>query len=173
MIKRLAAAAAVTALALPAAADAHVTVQPGSAPAGSFHRLDVRVPNERDDKGTVKVDLRLPNGFYFASYEKVPGWKVKVTRSKLDRPVDLGGFSVSSRVTRIVWTGDRKQGIIEPDQFQDFGLSVRVPDGTAGTVLRLKAYQTYAGGERVAWTGGEDAETPAPTLTLTAATGHH
>ena len=28
-------------------------------------RSSVRVPNERDDKGTIKVDVRFPDGFYF------------------------------------------------------------------------------------------------------------
>ena len=56
----------------PAAAQAHVTLQPDTAPAGGFTRLDVRVPNERDDAGTTKVDVQLPPGFIAASYEPVP-----------------------------------------------------------------------------------------------------
>ena len=34
---------------------AHVTLQPERVPAGGFTRLDVRVPNERDDAATTKV----------------------------------------------------------------------------------------------------------------------
>ena len=48
-------------------------VQPDTGPAGGFTRLDVRVPNERDDAGTTKVDVQLPPGFIAASYEPVPG----------------------------------------------------------------------------------------------------
>ena len=88
------AAVAAAALAVPAAASAHVTLNPREATAGSFGKLDVRVPNERDNKGTIKVDVRLPDGLYFLSYQKVPGWKVRVYKEKLDQPVDLGGFSV-------------------------------------------------------------------------------
>ena len=69
----IAAGAAAAILAAPAIASAHVTVNPREAAAGGFTVLDVRVPNERDNKGTVKVDLRLPDGFYFLSYKKVPG----------------------------------------------------------------------------------------------------
>jgi uncharacterized protein len=47
------AALALTALVAPAAAQAHVTVQPNHAAAGAFTRLDVRVPTERDDASTV------------------------------------------------------------------------------------------------------------------------
>ena len=132
----LAALTAAAALALPAAAGAHVTLQPRQAVAGSFSKLDVRVPNERDNKGTIKVDLRLPDGFYFLSYQKVPGWTARVYRRTLDRPVDLGGFAVDERYTRIVWRAKKpKRDRIAPGQFQDFPLSVRVPDGAAGTQL--------------------------------------
>ena len=165
-----AAVAATATLAFPAAAGAHVTLQPGSAPAGSFSKFDVRVPNERDDKGTIKVDVRFPDGFYFLSYQKVPGWKARVFKKKLDTPVDLGGFSVDERFTRVVWTARKpRRDRIAPGQFQDFPLSVRVPDGAAGTQLVFRAFQTYQRGERVRWTGAPGSDTPAPRVTLTAA----
>ncbi len=165
----IAAGAAAALLAAPAVASAHITVNPREAAAGSFSVMTVRVPNERDNKGTVKVDLRLPNGFYFASYKKVPGWTAKLTKERLPSPVDLGGFSVDRQVTRIVWTGNPKRGgIIRPDQFEEFDLSVRVPDGAVGSQLVFRAFQTYRGGERVRWTGAPDSETPAPRVTLTA-----
>ena len=82
---RTVAAAVAAALALPAAASAHVTLQPSTAPADGFTRLDVRVPNERDDAATVKVDVQLPPGFAFVSYEPRPGWKVAVERGKAER----------------------------------------------------------------------------------------
>ena len=48
-------------------------------------------------------------------------------------------------------------------------MSVRVPDGQAGSQLLFRAYQTYRGGERVAWTGADpEAETPEPRVTLAA-----
>lgn len=36
---------------------AHVTIQPPEAPTGSFFRFVVRVPNERPDTATTKVDV--------------------------------------------------------------------------------------------------------------------
>ncbi|MCW3009438.1 MAG: nuclear export factor, partial [Solirubrobacterales bacterium] len=64
-------AAAVSVLALPAAATAHVTVNPKQAPAGAYTVLDVRVPTERDDASTVKVVVKMPPGIVSASYEPV------------------------------------------------------------------------------------------------------
>jgi uncharacterized protein YcnI len=167
-------AIAAAALAAPAAAGAHVTLQPDSAPAGGFARLDVRVPNERDDAGTVKVDVQMPPGVATASYEPVPGWTVKVTRERLDEPIDVHGEAVTEQVSRVTWTGDPgKGGIIEPGQFQDFGLSLRVPDGKPGDALTFKALQTYQGGEVVRWIGPPDGEEPAPVVTLAAAEDEH
>ena len=59
----LAATSPAVALAAPAA-QAHVTLNPRSVTANSFGRLDVRVPNERDDAGTKTVVVYFPDGFY-------------------------------------------------------------------------------------------------------------
>jgi periplasmic copper chaperone A len=163
MRRTIPAVIAAVALCAPAAAGAHVTLQPDSAPAGGFARLDVRVPNERDDAGTVKVAVQMPPGVATASYEPVPGWTVKVTRERLDEPIDVHGEPVTEQVSRVTWTGDpRAGGIIAPGQFQDFGLSLRVPDGDAGQKLTFKALQTYESGEVVRWIGPEESDEPAP-----------
>jgi periplasmic copper chaperone A len=163
---------AVFALVLPATAAAHVTIQPDTAPAGGFTRLDVRVPNERDDAGTVEVAVQMPPGIASASYEPVPGWSVEITQRKADQSIEVEGLQVDKEIDRITWTGTPDRGgIIRPGEFQDFGLSLRMPDGEPGSALTFKALQTYRGGEVVRWIGAPDADEPAPTVTLTAAEG--
>ena len=157
-------------LAAPAVADAHVTLQPKQAPAGGFVRLDVRVPNERDDANTTKVDVKFPPGFAEASYQKVPGWTVKVTKAKLAKPIQTDDGAVTEGVSRITWTADSTADGIPPGAFQDFGLSVQVP-GKAGDTLTFKALQTYSNGTVVRWIGPEGSDTPAPTVQVTAAGG--
>jgi uncharacterized protein YcnI len=156
-------------LALAPAAGAHVTIQPPEAPAGGFTRLDVRVPNERDNADTTKVVVQLPPGFLSVSYEPAPGWDVKLTMRKLDKPVEQFGEQVTEEVGRVTFTGDGETGLIRPGQFQDFGLSVAVPEGKPGSKLTFKALQTYTGGEVVRWIGPPDSEEPAPQVELTAA----
>ena len=156
-------------LALAPAAGAHVTLQPEQAPAGGFTRLDVRVPNERDNANTTKVEVQMPPGFLSVSYEPVPGWDVQLTMRKLDKPVEQFGEQVTEEVGRITFTGDGDTGVIRPDEFQDFGLSVAVPDGRPGSMLTFKALQTYSNGEVVRWIGPPDSEEPAPRVELTAA----
>ena len=162
-------AAVGAALLVPASAQAHVTLNPREAEAGGFTQLDVRVPTERDDAATTKVDLQLPAGFAFASYEPRPGWSVKVIKSKLATPVKTDDGEVTEQVTRVVWTGTGNGiGKIGPGQFMNFPLSVQIP-GKAGDTLTFKALQTYSDGEVVRWIGDESSDNPAPTVSITAA----
>jgi uncharacterized protein len=157
-------------LALPSLAGAHVTVQPRELAAGGFTKIDIRVPNERDDAGTTKVDVQLPDGFYSVSYQPVQGWRARIVREKLDEPVEgEGDEPITEQVRRVTFTGDGRRGIIRPGQFQDFPLSVRIPEGRPGQKLKFPAIQTYDSGEVVRWIEPEDSEQPAPLVTLTAA----
>lgn len=162
-MRRLLATGVVALLAAPAAAEAHVTVQPKELPAGGFARIDVRVPNERDDAGTTKVEVRLPPGFLSVSYQPVPGWKARIVKEKLDTPIEQHGEQITEQVDRVIFTG----GVIGPGQFQDFPLSVGVPEGKPGAALKFPALQTYRGGEVVRWIGPEDSDDPAPVVRLT------
>jgi periplasmic copper chaperone A len=165
------AAALAVALALAPAAGAHVTLQPEQAPAGGFTRLDVRVPNERDNAGTTKVEVQFPPGFLFVSYEPVPNWDIEIAMRKLDKPVEQFGEQITEEVDRVTFTGNGEAGVIQPGEFQDFGLSLGMPEGKVGSKLTFKALQTYSNGEVVRWIGPPDAEEPAPQVELTAAEG--
>src|SRR3954470_8251077 len=166
--RKLAAATAVAVLALPAAAQAHVTLQPDQAPAGAFTVLDVRVPTERDNASTAKVDVKFPAGFAAASYQAVSGWRVRVIKKTLDKPIQTDDGPITEGVDRMVWTRTSRSGGIKPGQFQDFPISVQIP-GKAGDKLTFKALQTYNNGEIVRWIGAAGSDPPAPLVTVTAA----
>ncbi|ADB54174.1 DUF1775 domain-containing protein [Conexibacter woesei] len=169
----LAASAATAALALPSAAQAHVTLNPKSIPADSYQVLSVRVPNEDDKAATTKVQLQFPAGFASASYEAQAGWKAKLVTRRLARPLQTAYGPVDREVASITWTGTRRGlGRIAPGQFRDFRISVKVP-GRAGDTLTFGALQTYSNGTVVRWTGRPDADKPAPTVRLTAAERAH
>lgn len=154
-------------LAAPAAASAHVTLQPSQAPAGGYTVLDVRVPNERDDASTTKVRVQLPDGFLSVSTQPVPGWSSSVKTSKLDTPVEVEGTKVDQQVSELDLTATGKS--IAPGHFQDFPISVKLPDDKVGSKLTFKALQIYSDGKVVRWIGPPDADQPAPQVTLTAA----
>ncbi len=166
-------AVVIASLGLAAVAQAHVTLQPDSVPAGGFARLDVRVPNERD-QATEKVEVQLPSGFLFLSYEPVEGWTVDVKMKKLAEPVEEHGEMITEQVDTVTFTADSPEAAIQPGQFRDFGLSVGLPaDAAEGDVLTFLALQAYDDGEVVRWIGDPDSEEPAPQVTLTAAEEEH
>jgi uncharacterized protein YcnI len=166
--RKVAVATAIATLAIPAAAQAHVTLQPNRAPAGAFMVLDVRVPTERDNASTSKVDVQFPDGFAAASYQAVPGWRVRVIKKKLATPIQTDDGPITEGVNRMVWSRTSRRGGIKPGQFQDFPISVQIP-GKAGDKLTFKALQTYSDGEVVRWIGATGSDTPAPQVTVTAA----
>ena len=163
-----AAAAAVgigTALALasPLAAIAHVSVTPAEAEPGAYAQLTFRVPNESDTAGTVRLEVTLPEDTPFASvsYQPVAGWTTTVTTTPLPEPVEVAGNELTEAVTTIVWEA-QPGSQIAPGQFQLFPISVG-PVPEVGSVT-LPAVQTYSDGTVAEWTGGPDAEYPAPVL---------
>jgi uncharacterized protein YcnI len=144
------------ALLAPAAAEAHVTLQPNEAPEGAYTVLDVRVPNESEGENTTKVAVQFPEGFGDVSYQAVPGWNVEVIHQKLKVPIQTDDGPVTEGVKEVVFSG----GKLAPGQFQDFPLSVQIP-GKAGDELTFKAVQTYEK-EIVRWIGAPESEHPAP-----------
>jgi uncharacterized protein len=169
-----AAVAATAVLTLSSPALAHVTVQPeGAAAKGGYAVVNFKVPNERDDASTTKVEVSFPTDHPLASVMPQPldGWKIEVTRSKLDKPLELHGNTITEAVTRVTWTAEGKG--VQPGYFQKFPLSVgALPEDT--DQLAFKALQTYSDKEVVRWIevpreGREEPEHPAPVLALSAA----
>lgn len=162
--------AAACALAMPAAAQAHVSLHPNEVPTGSFATLDIRVPNESDTGNTVKLAVQVPAGFTDVSPEYLPGWSVDVKTAKLAKPVQTADGLVTEGVRQITWTGKGAQGRIPPGQFLNFPISTEIP-GKAGQVLTFKVLQFYDNGEVVRWIGPPESENPAPSIDVTAAGG--
>lgn len=173
-VRRLPVAGALAAggvLLLAGPASAHVSVQPGTAERGGYATVNFKVPNERDNASTVKLEVSLPTDHPLASVmpQPVPGWEVKVTKTKLETPLEMHGQKIDEAPSKITWTADG--GKIEPGQFQQFPVSVgQLPE--KGDELVFKALQTYDNKEVVRWIepakpGGPEPENPAPVLQLT------
>lgn len=150
---------------------AHVSVDPEEAEQGGYSVVNFKVPNERDDAATTKVEVNIPTDHPLASVmpQPVPGWDVKVTKSKLDKPIEMHGEKVTEAVTKLTWTG----GEIGKGEFQQFPVSMgQLPEDADQIVF--KALQTYEDDEVVRWIekpeeGQAEPENPAPVLKLTPA----
>ncbi|MGI5350153.1 YcnI family protein [Streptomyces sp. CA-250714] len=163
--------AAGTVLLVAGPASAHVSVDPEEAAKGGYSTVNFKVPNEKDDSSTVKLEVTFPTDHPLASVmpQPVPGWDIKVEKKKLDKPIEMHGEKITEAVSKVTWSG----GKVEPGQFQQFPVSMgQLPEETDQLVF--KALQTYDNDDVVRWIeepkeGAAEPENPAPVLKLTAA----
>lgn len=130
---------------------AHIDVLPSTAPASTLQTFNLRVPNEKDEP-TVNVRVEFPAGLIVSRFQPKPGWQRQVEK-------DTAG-----RITAAIWSG----GQIGAGEYEDFTFLARTPRQPGKLVW--KAYQTYQGGETVAWAGSEDDELPAPVVQVVEST---
>ncbi|HEX4684531.1 MAG TPA: YcnI family protein [Gemmatimonadaceae bacterium] len=127
----------------------HAVVFPKTSTPGAFERYVLRVPNEKSS-ATTRVEIRFPADVRVTSFEDVPGWQLEVLTDS------------AKRVVGAVWTGT-----LPPQRFVEFPFMAANPK--AETQIVWPAYQTYADGQRVEWTGAEGTRQPASVTTIAAA----
>jgi uncharacterized protein YcnI len=147
-LRRLAVVVASLALVLgiPILAFGHAVVYPRTSAPGAYERYVLRVPNEKTT-ATTRVEIRFPAELRVTSFEDVPGWQLEVLTDS------------AKRIVGAVWTGR-----LAPQRFVELPFMAANPK--SGNRLVWPAYQTYADGERVEWTGGEGSKRPASVTTL-------
>ena len=93
-----------------------------------------------------------------------------MTKRKLATPVKTDDGEITEEIARLTITGTGTGlGKIGPGEFQDFPISVQIPD-KVGQTLWFPTLQTYSNGEIVRWISeDEEADTPAPHVAVTAA----
>jgi uncharacterized protein YcnI len=147
-MSRVAAATIALVLAIPAIVLGHAVVFPKASAPGAYERYVLRVPNERNVP-TTKVEMRFPPEVRVTSFSDVPGWQLDVVRDS------------ASRIVGATWTGS-----LPPERFMEFPFVAVNPK--TGAEIHWPAYQTYANGEKVEWTGAEGSKSPASVTTLSA-----
>jgi len=135
-------------LAVPALGLAHAVVFPKMSNPGAYERYLLRVPNERN-VATTRVEIRFPLDVKVISFADVQGWQIEIQRDS------------ASRIVGAVWTGS-----LAPERFVEFPFVAVNPKTPAQ--IQWPAFQTYADGQRVEWTGAEDSKSPASVTTIAA-----
>lgn len=162
---------AATALVAAVPALAHVTAQPGRAERGGYTVVNMRVPNESDTAGTVKLQVTLPTDHPITGVRTtpVPGWTATMVKAPLPTPIQSHGRTITEAVRTVTWTAAPATRI-GPGEFVEFPLSLGPLPEDADRIL-LPAVQTYDDGEVVAWdqpaaADGSEPERPAPVVLL-------
>jgi periplasmic copper chaperone A len=167
--------ALVTVLGIAVPASAHVTVASDDATkAADDATLTFRVPNERDDAVTMKLDIKFPTKNPIASVKPEPktGWTVTMKTVKFNPPIKTDDGTITSGVGEVVYTATSKAFGIPVNQADSFHLLVGpLPDTDT---VAFPTVQTYSNGTVASWVEpvtdpANPPENPAPVLTLVAA----
>ena len=154
---------------------AHVTLAVDKAPAGSYFKAVLQVPHGCKGAATTGITVLLPEGVQKPRPQPKTGWTLDFKKEKLAQAYDFYGEKVTEDVRQISWT----KGNLPDDQFDEFGISLKLPEA-AGRVLLFKVIQ-YCGDQKTEWTidpatlpaGHAHHSTPAATLTLLPANPAH
>jgi uncharacterized protein YcnI len=163
-------AALATSLTVAAPAAAHITIDPGEAPAEGYATLQVQVPHGCDGSPTKVIRVQIPESVPSVTPQVHPGWELTTTDGPKDA-VELHGETITRGVKEVVWTATDAGPL--PDKRLDlFGMSVKMPAGEAGDPVYFPAVQECVKG-KTAWIQipqpGENADeldNPAPAVVL-------
>jgi periplasmic copper chaperone A len=164
--------AAVTLLCLALPASAHVTViSDDAAKAADDATLTFRVPNERDDAVTMKLDIKFPTKNPIASVKPEPktGWTVTMKTVTFNPPIKTDDGTITSGVGEVVYTATSKAFGIPVNQADSFHILVGpLPDTDS---VAFPTVQTYDNGKIASWVEpvtdpANPPENPAPVLAL-------
>ena len=134
--------AAVAVFAAPA--QAHIVFAPAEASAGSYYAGEFRVGHGCGDAATTAVRITIPGDVLTARPRPKPGWTIEIERAPLPAPVAVEGREQRDRVAAITWRGQ-----LPGDQFDGFGLMLKLPAGRTGPIY-LPVRQT-CGKDSVDW----------------------
>jgi uncharacterized protein YcnI len=148
---------------VPAAAFAHVTLQPGSLPKGASDAIvGFAVPNEStNNTSTVKVEIDFPTTTPILGVhaEAIPGWSAAVQMVQLPKPITTDDGQITQAVSSVTWTATADG--YGPDQYMLFSVLAGTLPSNANQLV-FKAIQTYSDGTVVSWIEPIVKGTPAP-----------
>jgi len=120
-------------------AKAHVSISPSEAKSGSWTMYQLRVPGERENASTVKLELWIPvndTGFALFDLRVIMQTDWNWTTEK----------DLANKTTKITWEGSE----IPPHEFAFFGWLG--PNPRTPGLYTFTANQTYSSSEIVQWT---------------------
>jgi hypothetical protein len=111
------------ALALASNASAHIVFADAEAAPNTYHAGFLRVSHGCGGSPTRSIRVEIPDGVNLARPQPKPGWTITVERAPLPASIPSEGGAITERVTAITWSGE-----LPADQFDQFGLLVRLPN---------------------------------------------
>jgi uncharacterized protein YcnI len=171
LISIAAAAIVAAALWIPyAGAHATVNLLLGQSTTASTATWFLRVPNERTNKSTFKVTMKVPvEAQASIAVRQTPGWTVTLTRQDTGQKDGTGNPIYN--ITAVTWQA-QKGNLIYPGMYQSFEFRFKAPSTPASLCFPVdQVYNGQAKGmltETVSWSGPSTSATPASCVNITA-----
>ncbi|KPL54426.1 YcnI family protein [Prosthecomicrobium hirschii] len=151
---------------------AHATLEGREAKVGSTYKAVLRVPHGCAGAPTLKVRVKIPEGFIAVKPMPKAGWTLETVKGKYAKTYDYYGTPLSEGVTEVVWTGKLLDEHYDEFVFRGSFVKDLKPD----TVFYFPAVQECeAAAERwieipAAGQSSDDLKFPAPGVKLLPAT---
>jgi uncharacterized protein YcnI len=126
-------------------ASAHVSVGPKETSQGAYQMFTVKVPSEKEDVSTTKIQVLIPEEVNISRFEPKPGWTYEIEKDGSDK------------IISVTWTTEGEG--LTATEFGQFNMNGKV--GDKATEIIWKAIQTYSDGSVVEWVEAEEANYPA------------
>jgi uncharacterized protein YcnI len=143
---------------------AHITLETEAAKAGSTYKAVFRVPHGCDGSATVKITVKVPEGFIAVKPMPHPGWTIELVKGKYAKSYEYYGNKLDEGVTQVAWSG----GNLPDAYYDEFVLrGMLASDLPAGMLYFPVVQECEKGVDRwieipEAGKTSEDYETPAP-----------
>jgi uncharacterized protein YcnI len=124
-------------------AQAHSVADPNKGFAGNYFRTFFRITHGCHGSPTVAVKIAIPEGVLSVKAQPKPGWTIATAKRELAQPITgQHGHPITHAVTEVDWRG----GPLGDEEFDEFGLSMRLPN-EAGRRLWFAVTQVCTEGE--------------------------
>jgi uncharacterized protein YcnI len=145
------------------AASAHITLDTAEAKAGSAYKAVFRVPHGCEGAATVKLSVKIPEGFIAAKPMPHAGWTISTTTGKYAKAYDNYGSKIDEGVTEISWSG----GNLPDAYYDEFVVRGNLAADLPAGMLYFPTVQECEGGKVDRWIeipvdGKPEPEHPAP-----------
>jgi uncharacterized protein YcnI len=109
------------------AAQAHVTLDQPTAPAGSSYRATFKVGHGCDGAATKAIVITLPDGLRGAKPMPKAGWTLTTTRRPLKTPYESHGKPVTDELAEVRWTANTPADFLQDAWYDQFVVRASLP----------------------------------------------
>jgi uncharacterized protein YcnI len=161
--------AALVLLGATAVASAHITLETQEAKAGGAYKAIFRVPHGCDGAATIKLTVKVPEGYFAVKPMPHAGWTIDTKTGKYAKAYDNFGTKLTEGVVEVSWSG----GNLPDAYYDEFVMRGTLAADLPAGPLYFPVVQECEGGKVDRWIeipeeGKPEPETPAPGVKIIA-----